>query len=83
MPRVSWAVDDAEKRQENRRKIILMKMMERDINKQTELASMARINEMTLSRVLHSQNVTTETLVKIDKVLHFTDSELASIVRGK
>ena len=83
MPRVSWAVDDAEKRQENRRKIILKKMIDRDIPKQQTLAAMAKINEMTLSRLMHSQNVTTETIVKIDKVLHFSDEEIASMVRGK
>lgn len=83
MPKVTWMADNAADRQENRRKIILKKMIDRDIPKQQTLAAMAKINEMTLSRLMHSQNVTTETIVKIDKVLHFSDEEIASMVRGK
>lgn len=68
--------------QENRRRAVLMKLIERGFKTQRELAQAAKLSELSLSRNL-TKSMTIETLVKLDRVLRFSDAELARVVRGK
>lgn len=82
MPKVTWSKDEEQERTDNRRKIVLMKLIQRGFKTQKELATAAKIHEMKLSRALN-HGMDFETLVKVDKVLNLSNNELADLVRGE
>ena len=83
MPKVNLTPDPRAERDKHRRTAIQAKRCLRDIPTQVELSRKAGISEGSMCNKLRAGGWTVEDLCKLDKVLHFSDAELAAVVRWK
>lgn len=82
MPKVNLARDPRAERAASMRRTINAKRGMRDIASQTELARRIGMRAGTLSAKMHSGAWKAEDLAALDKVLRFSDEELAALVRS-
>ncbi len=83
MSKVNLTPDPRAERDKQRRTAIQCKRLLRDIPSQVELSRKAGISEGGMCSKLRSGGWTAEDLYKLDKVLRFSDAELAGLVRGQ